>query len=692
MPSKMTKKELEQRVEQLEQENERLSQLQNQLDQLRQTEAKLKVFQKFTESSGQGLGWGKIDGTVEYFNQALSDIAGEKEREGYKGKSFMDYYSPETQKKLAEEILPEVVAKGQWLGELDMVTVSGEITPTFNNVFIIRDDKDEPLYFCNIVSDITQRRREREALEQEVRDRTKHIARINQDLTQREEQFRGLFDHMGDGAVIYEVKGDGEEFILKNINKAGEKIANISKNLVLNQEARNIFPGILEMGLYETFQRVWKTGEPEHLPPQHFKDDRASGWVENYIFKLPTQELVIIFKDVTRRLEEEEERARLENQLQQSQKMEAVGTLAGGIAHDFNNILGVIMGYLDLSIDDLPDGSIVKENLKSALESAEQARDIVRQILEFSRKQVPNRVNLYVSHILKEELKLIRASIPSTIEIEVDIAPSLSPIYANSTQIQQVLMNICNNAAHAMRINGGVLRIEVKEVEYTESRFTLQPGKYQVITISDTGHGMPPDVVERIFEPYFTTKLTHEGTGMGLAVVHRIIKNHGGDIQVISKVGKGTTFEIFLPIIMVDDKAPVHLEDFVTVPGGDERILVVDDDVNLTRISQLILENLGYKVMVHIDSRKALQTFESNPDAFDMVITDQTMPGLTGLEMAARIYEMRPELPILLCTGYSEHINEENFKAKGIDGFLLKPINRQKLAITVRQLLDDKKA
>ncbi len=380
-----------------------------------------------------------------------------------------------------------------------------------------------------------------------------------------------------------------------------------------------------------------------------------------------------------------------EERLRQARKMEAIGRLAGGIAHDFNNILGAIMGYTELSLGELPEGSPVKNMLKKVMSASERARDMVKQILAFSRKNLIEKRILYIGQIIREDLKLLRSSIPATIEIRSHIERELKPVLADLTQIHQVIMNICINAAHAMREQGGILEISLKEIDLQPGTFDLgniEPGKYQQLTIKDTGHGMEAETVKRIFDPYFTTKETGEGTGMGLAVVHGIVKSHGGEIVVFSEPGKGSTFHIFFPIANTFEGKKPGTAYNKPVRGGSERIFLVDDEKNLAEMGKLMLEKLGYWVTIKTSSIEALEYFRENHHHFDMLITDMTMPGITGLQLAREIHRIRPGIPVVLCTGFSEEINEENFKSRGISAFVMKPIVREQIARVIREVLD----
>jgi len=399
-----------------------------------------------------------------------------------------------------------------------------------------------------------------------------------------------------------------------------------------------------------------------------------------------------IDRDISGRKSEEEENRRLEHQLRQSQKMEAMGTLAGGIAHDFNNILFPIIGYAEMTLYEMPEDSLTRRNLKELLKAANRAKGLVRQILTFSRQTEQERKPLEMQPIIKEALKLIRASLPTTIEIRQSIATETGLVSIDPTQIHQVVMNLCTNAFHAMQEKGGVLGVTFEEVEINSEGLSacvdLSPGTYLKLTVSDTGHGMDREVMDHIFDPYFTTKSPGEGTGMGLAVVHGIVKSHGGKISVYSEPDVGTTFIVYLPRVDTASEAsetpPTEM-----IPRGTESVLFVDDESQVIGMVKQMLESLGYYVTAYPSSLEAFEEFCMEPEAFDLVITDQTMPNMTGMELARKLMGIRPDIPVILCTGFSELVNEEKAKAIGIRAFVMKPLVIRDFAITVRKVLDE---
>ena len=392
-----------------------------------------------------------------------------------------------------------------------------------------------------------------------------------------------------------------------------------------------------------------------------------------------------ILRDVT-------EGRRMERQLQQAQKIESIGTLAGGIAHDFNNILAAILGYAEMTLYKLPEESQLEPHIQEIRKAGNRARGLVKQILTFSRQAEHEHRPLQVHLVVREALKLLRASIPVTVEIRENIDARSGAIMADPTQIHQIVMNLCTNAYHAMRETGGVLAVELTRMEVGEgdpkvADLSLAPGPYIVLTVGDTGHGMRPATLDRIFEPYFTTKKKGEGTGMGLAVVHGIVKSHNGHITAYSEPGHGTSFQVYLPGIDATGAAG-EKNGAGEIPGGDERILAIDDEGVVVEMEREMLECLGYKVTGTTSCEEALRLFSAKPESFDLVITDMTMPAMTGAELSRKLLAIRPDIPIIMCSGYSELINEEKARAIGIREYVMKPIVLREMAGVVRAALD----
>jgi PAS domain S-box-containing protein len=381
---------------------------------------------------------------------------------------------------------------------------------------------------------------------------------------------------------------------------------------------------------------------------------------------------------------------KLETQLQQAQKMEAIGTLAGGIAHDFNNILGGIIGYAELAKMKAPEGSKVITYLDKLIKSSNRAAALIKQILTISRQHKQEQRPVQVRYIVNEALELLRATLPTTIEIRKDLVKDTGIVNADPTQMHQVIMNLGTNAGQAMQEDGGVLEVSLANVESedlsAEKHLDLDAGSYLRLTVSDTGYGMTSEIMERIFDPYFTTKDIGEGTGLGLSVAQGIIKAHGGTITVYSEMGKGTTFHVYLPLILEEEREEKKSEG--PLPTGNERILFIDDERALIEIGGQMLERLGYEVVTKRNSVQALELFRAEPDRFDLVITDMTMPDMTGDKLAQELMKIRPQIPIILCTGHSILVSEEKAKEIGIKAFVMKPLVMRNLAETVRKVLD----
>jgi signal transduction histidine kinase/DNA-binding response OmpR family regulator len=380
----------------------------------------------------------------------------------------------------------------------------------------------------------------------------------------------------------------------------------------------------------------------------------------------------------------------LEAQLHQAQKMEAIGNLAGGIAHDFNNILTSVIGFTELSLDEVEKGTHLEDNLQEVYTAGKRAKDLVRQILAFARLPEEELKPIQVDMIAAEVLKFIRSSIPTTIEIKQSIE-SDSLIMGNATQVHQILMNLFTNAAHAMEEKGGILEFSLKDVVMdrgvNREKLDLKPGNYIEIKVSDTGVGISPEIIDAIFDPYFTTKAPGEGTGMGLAMVHGIIKSYGGKISVDSKPGQGTLFRIYLPVTRKrQGHRPYQSEG---LPTGTERILFVDDEAPIAKMGGQTLERLGYTVSTRTSSIEALELFRSKPNDFDLVITDMTMPNMTGDKLAVELMKIRPDIPVILCTGFSKKISDDSIATIGIRAVAYKPIVKSDLAKTLRKVLDD---
>ncbi|MGD8548448.1 MAG: ATP-binding protein [Desulfobacterales bacterium] len=519
-----------------------------------------------------------------------------------------------------------------------------------------------------------------------------------EELRESKERFKFLAEKMAD--IVWTVNLD---FQTTYVSPSIEKILGFTPEERKRQTLEEmITPESLKrvqmMFLEELRRDETGNADPDRsvtIEVEYYRKDGSTVWMENSVKAMRDNSGAIdgmygVSRDITERKIAEEEKTKLQSQLQQVQKMESIGTLAGGIAHDFNNILGIIVGNTELAMDDVPEWHPARQNLKEIRTASIRARDVVKQIMAFSRQSPQQMKPVRIIPIIKESLKLLRSSIPTTIEIHQNISSESDTVRADPTQINQVLINLCTNAVHAMGEKGGVLEVRLEDIEVNSSSAVhyhdLSSGKYVRLTVNDTGHGIEPNILERIFDPYFTTKEVGRGSGMGLSVVHGIVKSHGGTISVISEPGEGTIFHVLFPGI--EDEPEPEVDVAVEIPRGKERILFVDDEKAMVDTIQPMIERLGYTVIARTSSIEALEAFRANPGRFDLVITDFTMPNMTGMELAKALLKLRSDIPIVLCTGYSEHINEDKAKASGIRAFLLKPVVLDEIANTIRKVLD----
>ncbi|MBR9702077.1 PAS domain S-box protein [Candidatus Pacearchaeota archaeon] len=501
--------------------------------------------------------------------------------------------------------------------------------------------------------------------------------------------FKTLVSHAND--AIYLVDPITSQFLDVN-DKACEDLGYAREEL-MRMRVRDI-DSVTPEGFWEShIEEVRK--RPMVFEGEHKRKDGSVFPVELSVRYVPVKEkdyMIAVVRDMTTRKQAEEEKKTLEAQLRQSQKMESIGTLAGGIAHDFNNILFPIMGYAEMSLDNLPEDSPIQENLTNILQGSKRARDLVQQILTFSRQDETEREPTQLTLIAKDSLDFLRKSLPTTIEIYRNIH-KVKPVIANYTQMQQVIINLVKNAANAMD-DKGRLDFELQNVEldadFTEPNLNLNPGPHVKLSLRDTGHGISKEIVGKIFDPFYTTKERGEGTGLGLSVVHGIVKSHGGDIAVYSEPGKGTNFTVYFPT--EEGETEEGLEKIVKeIPTGNERILLVDDDPKIVDMSGKMLGNLGYNITARTSSVEALELFKTQPEKYELVITDMTMPDMAGDELAEELMKIRPGMPVVLCTGFSRKIDEERAKSLGIKAFLMKPFVKGEIAEIIRDALDSKK-
>jgi len=537
------------------------------------------------------------------------------------------------------------------------------------------------------------------------RQTNEELACSNESLRQSQQQLADIIDFLPDATFV--INNDGQIIAW---NKAIEEMTKVNKETMLDQgdyayavpfynERRRLLIDFLdtdEKELAKTYLNVARkerTLYAETFAPSLYEGKGAYVWstgaplLDAHGRRVGAIESI---RDISAQKQSEAERDRLKSQLLQAQKMEAIGTLAGGIAHDFNNILGALLGYAEMAKEDSPAESRIASDLEQVIKAGLRAKDLVKQILAFSRQDKAERVPLQPAAIIREAIKLLRPSLPSTIDIRQDVDPEAGTVLADPIQLHQVLVNLCTNAYHAMEKTGGVLTITLKKIDLSREDLNrepqIQPGGFVQLSISDTGSGMSAELQARIFDPYFTTKEQGKGTGMGLAIVHGIVMSYGGYVSCYSEPGKGTVFHVFLPTVACDPKTEATTAE--VTPVGHEHILFVDDEKILAEMARTMLERLGYTITVKNSSLDALATFQNQPDQFDIIITDQTMPGMTGVELAQRLLQIRPELPIILCTGFSNLVSKEEAQALGIREFAMKPLTKRDIAGLIRKVLD----
>jgi PAS domain S-box-containing protein len=622
-----------------------------------------------------------MTGRVIAWNKAMEEMTG-IEAKDMLGKGNYEYALPFYGKRrpilidLVVEPEEEVEANYEEIHRKDFLLSGETYVPflkeggayLFGKASVLRDSMGSIVGAIESIRDITKRKRVEEA------------------LARAEEKYRSIFENAMEGISQTTVEGR-----LLNANPALARIlgydspeemidtlTDISHQVYVNPNRRT-----------ELMQLIEDWGSVQDFEAQFYRKDKSIAWVAINMRAVNGKKGKIAYLEGT--VQDITERKLLESQLIQAQKMEAIGTLAGGIAHDFNNILAAILGYTELT-----KGRLQQEELHGyldrVLQACERAKNLVAQILTFSRQADQERKPLDVRVLINETLKLLRATLPSTIEIRQKITSEVHAVLADPTQIHQILINLCTNAAHAMREKGGRLEISLDNVALTQKtaphHSDLTPGSYVKLTVGDTGTGIAPDIIRRIFDPFFTTKKQGEGTGLGLSMVYGILKAYGGTITVQSEPGAGSIFSVYLPAFGEDTEAKLDPPEIIS--EGSELVLFVDDEDILMEMGRDILENLGYQVTATTDSHNALEIFQSRCNQFDLVITDMTMPGMTGVDLSKEILKIRPDIPIILCTGFSELVTERKAKGLGIREFLMKPLNVRSLAEVIRKALRKK--
>ena len=636
-------------------------------DRLRDSE---NLFRTVFEQAAVGIARVSLDFRIEGANDAYCGMLGYREEE-LLGRHLKDITHPEV---LEKNLLKQTRLKN---GEIDhyrmekrFIHKDGSTIVGILDANLVRDSNGVPVYFIGSVVDITDRKLAEKALKKS------------------EKELKNTLDATTDGIWTWDIPTGKLFFSPKYYTmlgyEPGEFPASFESWLDL------VHPDDREKAVSES-EKYLKTMSREYEDEFRLKTKQGGyRWIRARARAVERDEhgnatyIIGNHEDIT-------ERKVLEERLRQAQKMESIGNLAGGIAHDFNNLLSPIIGLSEMLIEDLPEGSLEYENAKEIMNAGMRGAALVKQILAFSRQSEHSMMPLRIGQVLDDVFKLSRSTIPSNIPIVQNLQPDCGPVMGDPTQIHQVAMNLVTNAYHAVEKTGGMIAVGLKQAEIGPDELadpSCEPGDYAVLSVSDTGCGIDPSIMDKIFDPYFTTKKMGKGTGLGLAVVYGIVKEHRGDIKVRSIQGKGTTFDICLPLLKrsAEPAAPGGAD---ALQGGRERILLIDDDTAIAKMGKKILERYGYRVTARFGSLEGLETFRSAPEAYDLVVTDMAMPNMTGEQLAREILSVREDIPVVICTGFSERMDKQKAKAIGVKALLMKPVPKSELVQTVRNVLDE---
>jgi two-component system cell cycle sensor histidine kinase/response regulator CckA len=605
--------------------------------------------------------WFDQDGRILYANRTACNSLGYSQAEFLKISVFE--IDPNLNRETWTSLWQQLCDAGSVTLESQHCRKDGTVFPIEVSATLIEFEGHR--YSLALTKDITERKRTHELL------RITHF----------------IFDKASFG--IFLIKEGGR---ITDVNEYACQYLGYTKEELCRMNIFEIDQGLSEPDKEQLWERTLDKGI-DTFETRHRRKDGADIPVEvtGILFEINEEHYSVSFvKDISERKEAEKKQHKMEEKMREAQKMESLGTLAGGIAHDFNNILTAILGYAQLADFESQADSKLNSYISRISQAGLRAKDLVHQILTFSRQGRSEKGPIDISRVVKEALLLIKAALPANIEILDSISPNLSPGFADETQIHQIVMNLCTNAYQAMKTSGGLLTVNLTAVtiddQDAQNYPQMDPGNYLKLSITDTGCGIPQDMINRIFDPYFTTKPTGEGTGLGLATVHGIVKDHGGSIQVYSEVGCGTTFHVFLPAVVVT--AETAAEQAKQLPTGSGCILFVDDEKALIDLGRDLLERLGYRVETRVSPIDAIEAFRAEPLKYDLIITDLTMPKMTGDELARKIKAIRSDIPIILCSGFSDRLHTQAIKNIGISAVLMKPVIYADLARTVRQVLD----
>ncbi len=629
-------------------------------------EGRLSRFINIIGQIGEGVATADLNGVITYANQAWADMHG-CALQTIIGKPLSMFHS-ESQNE--NEVIPfnkKVLRNGYHRGEVGHRRADGSLFSTYMTSTLQKDDNGRAIGFIGVATDLSEQKK------------------VEGALRESEIKFRHLFNLSPQPISVTDLNGTVLDVNQKFCEKMQYSRHDIIGKNILDlgfpvDDRQRYMDLLIEKGEIAGFEITCKTKNHQSIQVQLYA--KLIQIRDNFY-------TLNVFHDITTQRQ-------LESQLIQSQKMEAIGTLAGGIAHDFNNILSAILGYIELAkIYTEPDGKVF-QYLEEVFKAGTRAKDLVRQILSISRQAEQKRKPLDMGMIIRDAMGMLKVTLPSSIKIYEEIRENTGLVEADPVQMHQVIMNLVTNAGQSMKERGGILTVRLEEEIYADDgrkELALQPGKYVKLTVSDTGQGITPEDKKRIFDPYYTTKDQGVGTGLGLAVVQSIVKKHGGAVLLSSEPGQGADFHIYLPVMDMDEttrESETTPQEEPLLPVGNERILLVDDEDSILETGREMLEYLGYSVETCAKSSDAWDLFQSAPGRFDLVISDMTMPDMNGDELARKMITIRSDLLVILCTGYNPKIDETAAKSMGLKAFIFKPMTFQKLATTVRKVLDGK--
>lgn len=626
--------------------------------------------QSAINSSLNGIAMCDKKGTFIYVNQAFVTLWGFDEASQILGRSAISFLGSPGE---ITQVISQVLEHGNWSGEMSGRRRDGTHfdAQVYANSFMDRSGRLAGIRAS--FSDLTVRKQMETALKES------------------EKRYRELFQNMNSGVVVYEAVNNGDDFLIRDVNNAVESIENVERQKIIGKPLTEVFPGVKQFGLLEVLQRVWRTGVSEQFAAAFYEDEQHHGWRENRIYKIPPDQIVAVYDDITERKKAEEDRERLQAQLLQAQKMESIGRLAGGVAHDFNNMLMVIIGYAEMALEQVDPADSFHALLEEIRTAALRSADITRQLLAFARKQTRSLMPLDLNETIEGILKMLRRLIGEDIEIAWLPGRNLWPVYMDPAQINQILANLCVNSRDAIS-GGGKIVIETSRETldeiYCAANRGFRPGEYVTFVVSDNGCGMDRKTLDSIFEPFFTTKGVDKGTGLGMATVYGIVKQNNGFINVYSEPGVGTSVRIYLP--RHEGEVAAMTENAVQdIPAGaGETILLVEDEVAILKMGRRILERLGYQVLTAGTPGKALDLARNYEGRIHLLLTDMIMPEMNGKDLAERVLAVHPDASVLYMSGYTaENVVHQGILEDGMD-FIPKPFSLEILAAKVREILN----